>query len=299
MNPMRILVYVVSVVIIPFIILITGSCDSPQKPDFKEKMDASVQNLDLNDTILTVEQAMEELGLKGLSVAVFENYKMAWTQTWGVKDTESLDSMDVNTTFCTASISKPVTATLFAILEEKGLIDLKAPVSTYLKRWQLPQSDLRAGIEVTLEHLLSHTAGTSQHGHRDLYGDDDIPTVIQSLNGEIPGGNSKIEFLDTPGTWWRYSGGGYVIAQIAVEDYLGKSLVELAEEHLFAPLNLKNTTFLQPNEPEFFLTNMAKSHDRNGQIIHDGIQISPQLAPSGLWSNPTDLAVFMMEIQKH
>jgi hypothetical protein len=43
---------------------------------------------------------------------------------------------------------------------------------------------------------------------------------------------------------------------------------------------------------------MAKSHDRNGQIIHDGIQISPQLAPSGLWSNPVDMAIFMIEIQK-
>lgn len=295
---MRTLVYILTVFIILFLILITHSCESPKKLDYKNQMQASVQKLELNDTVLTVEEAMKDKGLKGLSVAVFENYEIAWTKTWGVKDAESKDTMDVNTTFCTASVSKPVTATLFAILEEKGLIDLKAPVSTYLKRWQLPESDLIAGMEVTLEHLLSHTAGTSQHGHKDLYGGDNIPTVIESLNGEIPGGNRKIEFLDTPGTSWRYSGGGYVIAQIAVEDYLGKTLVELAEEHLFSPLNLKNTTFIQPNEPEFFLTNIAKSHDRNGQIIADGIQISPQLAPSGLWSNPTDMAVLMIEIQK-
>ena len=262
------------------------------------KMNLATEHLVREDgTHWTIEEAMSTYGLKGLSVAVFENYEIAWTKTWGVKDVVSNDKIDENTAFCTASISKPVTATLFAILEEKGLIDLKAPVSTYLKRWTLPESELTIGITITLEHLLSHTAGTSQHGHKDLYEGDHIPSLMQSLNGEIPGGNSKLEFLTTPGTEWRYSGGGYVIAQLAVEDHLGKSLVDLAEEHLFSPLKLKNTTFKQPNEAGF-LSNIAKSHNRNGQIIRTGIQISPQLAPSGLWSTPTDLAMFMIEIQK-
>lgn len=288
------------IIIVLILFLVFNSCNSPQKINPEERINASIQNLEHNGSLLSVQEAMDSLGLKGLSVAVFENYKMSWTKTWGVKDVVSNEKMDENTAFCTASVSKPITATLFAILEEKGLIDLKAPVSNYLKRWKLPESPLTAGIDVTLEHLLSHTAGTSQHGHKDLYAGDTILTVVQSLNGEIPrsNSNSELEFLSTPGTWWGYSGGGYVIAQIAVEDYLGRSLVNLAEEYLFSPLKLKSTTFIQPNEPAFFLSNIAKSHDRNGKIIRDGIQISPQLAPSGLWSTPMDMAIFMMEIQK-
>jgi CubicO group peptidase (beta-lactamase class C family) len=295
MNKLRCNLFITGV-----LFLILNSCNSQKKINFEDQMNASIQNLEYNGSLLNAKEVMDSLGLKGLSVAVFENYEIAWTKTWGVKDVVSNDKMDENTTFCTASVSKPVTATLFAVLEEKGLIDLKVPVATYLKRWKLPESDLAAGIDITLEHLLSHTAGTSQHGHKDLYKGDIILTPVQSLNGEIPesNGNRKLEFRDTPGTSWRYSGGGYVIAQIAVEDYLGKSLADLAQEHLFSPLKLKNTTFIQPNEPAFFLSNVAKSHDGNGNIIRDGIQISPQLAPSGLWSTPTDMAIFMIEIQK-
>ena len=285
-------------VISGILIWIFLGCNSRQPSDFKEEMQSAVQNLRYNGTVKSVAQLMEELGLQGLSVAVIDDYQIAWTRSWGVKEAGSGAELDENTAFCTASISKPVAATLFAILEAKGLIDLKAPVSTYLKRWKLPESELTTGIEVTFEHLLSHTAGTSQHGHKDLYEGDSIPTVIQSLNGKIPGGNSKLEFLDIPGTWWRYSGGGYVIAQVAIEDHLGSSLEDLAEEHLFSPLKLRHTTFIQPNEPGFFLTNVAKSHNRNGEVIRSGIQISPQLAPSGLWSTPSDLALFMIEIQK-
>lgn len=287
-------------IVLGILCLISTYCSAQQSASSEDKMNASIENLEHNGSIYNVEQIMNSLGLKGLSVAVFENYEISWTKTWGVKDAVSNAPMDENTSFCTASISKPVTATLFAILEEKGLIDLKTPVANYLKRWKFPESDLAAGIDITLEHLLSHTAGTSQHGHKDLYKGDIILTPVQSLNGEIPESNSnrKLEFRDTPGTGWRYSGGGYLIAQIAVEDYLGESLADLAQEHLFSPLNLKNTTFIQPNEPTFFLTNIAKSHDGNGRVIRDGIQISPQLAPSGLWSTPEDMANFMIEIQK-
>lgn len=233
-----------------------------------------------------------------MSVAIFENYQIKELKNWGVKDAISKERMNENTIFCTASIAKPISALLFAILEDKGLIDLKAEVSSYLKRWEIPVNDKNAGIKLNFEHIFSHTAGTSQHGHIDFYSGDTIPTPVQSLNGQIAGGNEALRFLDVPGTSWRYSGGAYVIAQIALEDHLGKSFTEIAQKHLFEPLKLKNTTFYQPNEPQFAYTNIAKSHDDQGNVIRNGIQITPQLAPSGLWSTPKDLSLIIIEIQK-
>ena len=64
-----------------------------------------------NDTsVYSVQEAMDNYGLKGLSVAVFENYQIVWTETWGVKGAIKGDRIDINTAFSTASITKPITA---------------------------------------------------------------------------------------------------------------------------------------------------------------------------------------------
>lgn len=262
------------------------------------KKENSINGLAKNDsTRYSVEDAMKRYGLHGLSVAVFENYKIVWTETWGIRDVESGEPINDSTAYSTASIAKPVTATLFAILEERGLINLSDPVSKYLKRWELPVSEFTTSTDITFEHLLSHTAGTSQHGFEDYYEGDTIPTLVQSLRGKLQKRyDSEIEIQWKPGTHWGYSGGGYVIAQMAVEDSLGRSLTDLAEEYLFRPLGFKHTTLRQPNEVGF-LTNIAKAHDEDGKMVRTGIPITPQIAASGLWSTPSDLAVFIIEIQ--
>lgn len=246
---------------------------------------------------LKIEKKLSQHKLPGFSIAVFKNYRIIHAQQWGVKAANNQEKIDVNTSFSTASITKPVTALLCLILEEKGLINLDEPIKKYLKRWQLPESEFTKNIKVTWKHLLSHTAGTSQHGFSDFYDGDTVPTIVQSLKGQLPRYNDKeIEFLFVPGTSWKYSGGGYVIVQMALEDHLKKPIAELAQEHIFTPLNLKNTTMIQPNEYGF-LSNVAKVHDEDGNIIKTGLPITPQLAPSGMWSTPTDLAKLAIEIQ--
>ncbi|AZA84368.1 hypothetical protein C1637_05870 [Chryseobacterium lactis] len=247
---------------------------------------------------ISAEKLMRLKKLKGLSVAVFENYKVIWTNQWGVKEAGSPEKIDVNTAFSTASISKPITAIVCAILEEKGLINLDEPISKYIKRWELPKSDFTKDTEVTWKHLLSHTSGTSQGGFEDYYQGDSIPNIVQSLNGILlPRTKEPIKFLFKPGTNWEYSGGGYVIVQLALEDHLQKPMSAIVKEYLLDPLRLKNSTMIQPNE-KGFLTNIAKVHNDNGEIIRTGIPITPQVAPSGLWSTPSDLAVIAIEMQK-
>ncbi len=281
-----------------FVLMLWSSCGEDNKAEIEQKKQLAISKLVQPDsTIQTVAEAMEEKGLKGLSVAVFEDYEIIWQEAWGVKEANSTDSLDTETAFSTASISKGVTATLLAVLEEKGLIDLKAPVSQYLKRWQLPSSDFTTDTPITLEHLLSHTAGTTQHGFADFYEGDTLPTLVESLQGKLPRYEEEISILFKPGTNWQYSGGGYVIAQLALEDQLGIPLADLAEQHLFAPLGMERSTMKQPHE-EGFLENVAKAHDEEGKVIRTGVPITPQVAPSGLWSTPHDMALFMIEMQK-
>ena len=243
-------------------------------------------------------EMMSQYNLKGLSVAVFENYKIIWTNQWGIKAAGSEEKNDQNTAFSTASISKPITAIVCAILEEKGLINLDDPIENYLKRWKLPKSNFTKDSNVTWKQLLSHTAGTSQGGFEDYYEGDSIPTIVESLQGKLlPRSKKPLEFLFISGTNWEYSGGGYVIIQCALEDHFKKPLAQIVKENLIDPLQLQNSTMIQPNE-NVFLTNIAKVHNSKGEVIKTGIPITPQVAPSGLWSTPTDLALIAIEMQK-
>ncbi|NIF04778.1 beta-lactamase family protein [Chryseobacterium sp. Tr-659] len=245
---------------------------------------------------LRIKPQLEKYKLPGFSIVVFENYKIAYTNQFGLKSMNAQEKIDENTAFSCASISKPITALLCHILEEKGLINLDEPIDKYLKRWHLPKSKLTENNIPTWKPFFNHTSGASQSGFEDHYEGENIPTLQQSLMGQIPGYNKEIEFLFTPGTDWQYSGGGYVIVQMALEDTLNKSIAELANEYIFAPLGMKNTTMIQPNQSGF-PTNVALVHDKDGKVIKTGLPITPQVGPSGLWSTPTDLAQLSIEIQ--
>ena len=245
---------------------------------------------------MTYAELIEQYKLPGVSLAVIDNYKLIYSTSAGVKEFGKPDKIDRHTAFSTASIAKPVTALLTAMLAEQGKLRLDDPIQGYLKRWKIPPSKY-AG-QVTFRQLLSHTGGTSQTGFADFYRGDDIPTAIDSLNGKkLPRYDKPIEFLYTPGTNWRYSGGGYVIVQIALEDITGKPLAALAESMLFSPLGMSDSTMYQDGESGF-LSNVAKVHDAEGQVIGTGIPICPQVAPSGLWSTPEDLAKLIIGMQR-
>lgn len=268
------------------------SCQTAKKK-FIQKRDYSF----ITDS-LKIDEKLEQYKLAGFSMVVFENYEVVYTNQFGIKSMKSKEKIDIHTAFSTASIAKPITALLCHILEEKGLINLDDPIDNYLKRWNLPQSKFIENNSPTWKQFLNHTAGTSQHGFADFYtGDTNIPTIKQSLLGQLPRYNNEIEFLFTPGSSWKYSGGGYTIVQMALEDALNKPIAVLADEHIFSPMGLKNTTMIQPNEDGFFLTNVALAHDQNNEVIKTGLTITPQVGPSGLWSTPTDLAKITIELQ--
>ena len=266
------------------------SCQTPQKGLLQRK-DYSF----LTDS-LKINQQLEKHSLAGFSIVVFENYEIVYSNQFGVKSMDSNENLDENTAFSTASISKPVTAILCHILEEKGLIHLDDPIDDYLERWHLPPSQFTKNNNPTWKQFLNHTAGTSQHGFADFYEGDTIPTIKQSLLGQIPRYDKEIEFLFTPGSSWKYSGGGYTIIQMALEDTLNKTMSALADEYIFSPLGLEHTTMIQPNE-NGFLKNVALVHDMDNEVIKTGLPITPQVAPSGLWSTPTDLAKLAIELQ--
>jgi len=232
----------------------------------------------------------------GISVAVINDGKLEWARGFGIKETNANDSIDVNTLFEAGSVSKPVFALGVMKLKQDGVLDLDKDVNEYLKSWKIPaNSDWQPVI--TLRQLLSHTAGTTVHGFPGYMKSEEIPSLPQVLDGSGPANTNAVRVNLLPGTQFRYSGGGITIAQLTVMDVTGKPFPSLMRENLFDPLKLKYSTYEQPL-PDSKEQMASTASPWKGQPIKGRYHVYPEMAAAGLWTNPSELAQLVLEVQK-
>jgi len=155
------------------------------------------------------------------------------------------EAVDVNTVFQTASLSKWITAWGVMALVQEGKLDLDAPVSTYLTRWALPESKFD-NKRVTARRLLSHTAGlTDGLGYAGFVPNAVVPSLEETLKrpDADPGVSGTIEVGYEPGTEWQYSGGGYAILQLLIEEVSGESFEGFMQRVIFRPLVMVRSSY--------------------------------------------------------
>lgn len=158
--------------------------------------------------------------------------------------------IDERTLFQVASLSKWFTAWGVMKLVEQGRVDLDAPVSRYLTRWQLPESQYDHN-EVTVRRLLAHNSGlTDGLGFLGFGPDQTIPSLEQELTDTtdtLPSADGVIRVGAKPGSGWRYSGGGYLILQLMIEDVTQESFDAFMRREIFEPLGMSDSTFVDPD----------------------------------------------------
>ena len=155
--------------------------------------------------------------------------------------------VDKNTIFQVSSLSKIVSAVGIMKLVELGKINLDTPVSKYLKRWQLPPSEFDNG-QVTVRKLLSHTAGlTDGLGYNGFKNKDSTQTLEQSLtkakdadNGE----SGEVKVGIEPDSKWQYSGGGFTLLQLLVEETSGQTFNDFMKDSLFTSLKMESSSYI-------------------------------------------------------
>ncbi|MHC4993305.1 MAG: serine hydrolase, partial [Planctomycetota bacterium] len=181
----------------------------------------------------------------GVAVALIVDGKTAWIAGYGHANVERQQPVTADTAFNIGSISKTVAAWGVMKLVEDGRIDLDAPVESYLTRWHLPDSSFDQG-GVTMRRLLSHTAGLSLHGYPGFQPTDQLPTVEASLSGATNGPGAVFLIME-PGTQWKYSGGGYTLAQLIVEEVTGQRFHDYMEKAVLEPLGMTNSAYEWPD----------------------------------------------------
>ncbi|MGZ8845330.1 MAG: serine hydrolase [Pyrinomonadaceae bacterium] len=232
-----------------------------------------------------------------VSIAVINDGRIEWARGYGVLEAGAKEPVTSATLFQAASISKSLTAMLALRLVEQGKLDLDSDVNKRLVSWKIPESDFTREQKVTLRRLLAHTAGVTVPGFLGYPVDEALPTLRQILEGEKPANSAPIRVDMTPGLKFRYAGGGYVILQQLMMDVTRMSFPELMQKTVLQKLEMKDSNFQQPLSPDL-VSRAAAGHLPNGAEIKGKWFVLPELAPAGLWTTPTDLARFVIEVQK-
>ena len=242
-----------------------------------------------------IEERLKALGIPGLSIAFVSNGKVEWARAYGMADVAEGRKMTTETMLLAGSISKPVAALRAHQLVENGTFSLDENVNNYLKTWQVPDNEFTASEKVTLRRILNHTAGLTVWGFPGYDKGDKIPTTVEVLDGL--GNTDSVRVYKTPGESWMYSGGGYTIMQLMVEENEPISFVESLQTHVLDPLGMQKSTFANPL-PEAYHGIAATGYRGNGQEVEGKWPIYPEMAAAGLWTTPTQLIQYAIEVQR-
>ena len=245
----------------------------------------------------TLEERMGRYRVQGVSVAAIKNFQVAWEAAAGSADREVKEPATADTLFQAGSISKPVAAAAMIREAQEGAWKLDADVNGYLKSWKVPENAFTARQKVTLERILSHGAGLTVHGFPGYAVGEPVPTLPQVLDGASPANTAAVRVDMEPGTTWRYSGGGYTVAQLAMTDTFGRPFPELLRELVFKPAGMTKSTYEQPLPAEK-LRLAAAGYRADGSAVEGKRHTYPEMAAAGLWTTAGDLARFGIAIAK-
>lgn len=244
---------------------------------------------------LSLPELMKTYNVPGLSIAVIENYKIVDANAYGVIASGSSTPVTTHTLFQAGSISKPVAATGALYLVEHGKLSLDENVNQKLKTWRVPENEFTKEQKVTLRRLMSHTAGLAVHGFPGYDVNDQLPTLVQIFDGEKPANTAPIRVDIVPGTKERYSGGGVTIEQQLMMDVTDKPFPALMRELVLDRIGMSESSYEQPLPPTRAATTAGGTY-MDGKPVHGKWHIYPEMAAAGLWTTPTDLAKFAIEI---
>ena len=193
-----------------------------------------------------------------------------------------------------ASVSKMVTAWGIMKLVEDGMIALDKPANQYLKRWQFPMSQY--SNKVTIRHLLSHTGGLDDlFGYAGFLPSESIQSLEESLTltkDSTSGKSRGVTVAREPGQNWLYSGGGYTVLQLLIEEVTQQSFSDYMEKAILKPLGMEKSSF------DWEAIAASGRIDKLATSFDEELQPSPHrrytaTAAASLYATPQDMARFV------
>jgi len=249
------------------------------------------------DPTWSLEERMAHHGVPGVSIAVIRDFRIDWHAGYGSANRKAGTPVDAMTRFQAASVSKPVTAFAALRMVADGRLDLTSDVNDQCVTWKVGDNAFTAEQPVTLGHLLSHTAGMTVHGFPGYAAGEEVPTLVQVLDGTGPAHTDPVRVDQVPGQGWRYSGGGYTVVQQLMIDAAGMPFPDLMRDLVLEPLGMTASTFANPL-PADQLGHAAAGVRADGSDVPGLRHTYPEMAAAGLWTTAKDLALFAIGVQR-
>jgi CubicO group peptidase (beta-lactamase class C family) len=306
-------------------LLFLGSCSFPSKdssdPGTDKRVDSSSQNcmgsegsietkaqleteirgqvkfLDEPDNFSTLTGKMAAYKIPAVSLAVINQGEIEWSETYGNADFPEEQNLDCSSIFQAASLSKPVTFLAALRMHSAGEIDLDENIQNYLEDFVVPQGKQTAENPVTLRNIFSHTSGINPGGYQGYARDLNMPSDLDILKGNAGSNTPAIEVVAPPNETLSYSGGGYTLAELALQDIYEDEFSSIMQKWILDPAGMEQSEFTQPL-PDSKSDQVAKGHSQSGDKLDGGWRNHPEQAAAGLWSNSIDMAKFLIEIYK-
>lgn len=244
----------------------------------------------------TIAERMAKYKVQGMSIAVIQDYKIAWAKGYGWADKADKKPVTTETLFEPGSISKSLNAVGILKLAQEKKIDLYTDINTYLSSWKFPYDTLSKGKKITLAQILSHHAGLSVHGFPGHNINGPIPTVLQVLDGQAPAVTPAVRSEFEPDLKFQYSGGGTTISQVLLTDVTGQSYETWMYENILKPIGMIHSTYAQPPAKDKQAL-CSSAYNRDGSPIKDKFHVYPEQAAAGLWMTPSDLCQYIIDMQ--
>ena len=210
-----------------------------------------------------ISTAIDNEEIAGAVALVARHGRVAFLEAFGMADIDDRESMETDTIFRIASMTKPVTSLAVMMLHEEGHFLLRDPVSKFIPRFNDPRvlisgsPDIEtrpAEGDITIQQLLTHTSGISYRfngdaGHREtlarLYRDAGVSDGFTETNGTIADLShqlGELPLLFEPGSEFAYGLSIDVLGHL-VEVVSGMTLAEFFDTRIFQPLEMTDTHF--------------------------------------------------------
>jgi CubicO group peptidase (beta-lactamase class C family) len=186
---------------------------------------------DLQAAEAYLEAQMQRHRLKGMAVAITQGEEIIYLNGFG--SAGSARPVTPSTPFFIGSVSKSFTALAVMQLVDQGLVDLNAPVQTYLPWFTI--ADSASASQITIRHLLNQTSGMSNASLRR-------PTITEQTSLEESVRHlSQAELMAAPGTSFNYFNPNFNVLAQVIEEVTGTDFASYVVENVFEPLELKNS----------------------------------------------------------
>ena len=254
--------------------LILLACATPQRTDRAPFHPQKLAQIDA-----AIASAISSSKLPG-GVLWLEHNGAQYHKAYGQRSVDPVETMTEDTVFDAASLTNVIaTTSAIMLLQQRGQIEIDAPVSKYLSEFNSPSQQ-----PVTIRHLMTHTSGL-RPGIPATPAWRGYEKGIQLATAEQP--------TTKPGAAHRYSDVNYILLGEVAHRVSGKPLNEFVEREVFKPLGMRNSYFL-PKNPQLTAPTTKETNGFIRGIVHDPTsrRMGGVAGHAGLFTTASDLAIF-------